>query len=151
MILSGTNSSPAEVSLGPTYLLMEQSLPFLPAHSMSKLRILNGATFDQSPSGWWAMNSSHDTSNSIWLREIGGGFLTSSLFLWCLCRKWYFPAGTSIQLQPTTLLSTINLKKKNFERTWLADLKKNQRIWLVDLKINKKHENWIKNKQSPKQ
>ena len=40
--------------------------PFLPAHSMSKLRILKGATSAQSSSGRWEIKSSHETSTSIW-------------------------------------------------------------------------------------
>ncbi len=45
------------------------NIPFLPAHSMSKLRILKGAMSDHSPSGSWEMKLFHATSTSIWQRE----------------------------------------------------------------------------------
>ena len=81
--------------------------PFLPAHSISKLSILNGAIFCHSSSGVWLIKSSYDTSNSIWHLEVG---VTASLEEAGLgFRNEYFPGGTSIQLQPTTSASIINL------------------------------------------
>ena len=44
----------------------ERTSPFLPAHSMSKLRTLSGAILCQSPSVGWLIKSAHPTSTSYW-------------------------------------------------------------------------------------
>lgn len=83
--------------------LVHNTWPFLPAHSISKLRILKGAIADHSPSGTWDIKSSQETSTSIWQRDLTGNLGSSFV------RMRYFPAGISIQLHPTTSVSTINL------------------------------------------
>ena len=70
---------------------------------MSKESILTGATLSHSPSGWWLTNLSQATSTSIW------HLLVKSLFSLC----FHTPAGSSIQLQPTTLLSAMNRISKS--------------------------------------
>ncbi len=47
----------------------ERSPPFLPAHSMSKLRTLSGAILCQSPSAGWLIKSVHPTSTSYWHKD----------------------------------------------------------------------------------
>jgi hypothetical protein len=76
--------------------------PFRPAHSMSKLRMRNGATFAHSPSGVWDTNCSHETSASIWHRD--------TWFVGGLSVHWL--AGSSTQLHPTSPVSTMNLQQK---------------------------------------
>lgn len=76
-------------------------IPRLPAHSISKLWIRNGATRAQSPSGACAIKASYATSISIW-----------HIVITCKVprpRCDHFPAGISIQLHPNTCVSTINL------------------------------------------
>ena len=84
-------------------------LPLLPAHSISKLRILNGATFDHSPSAACDIKSSQEMSTSSWHRDTIARLLDDEEEL-PACRLRYLPAGSSIQLQPTTLVSVMNLK-----------------------------------------
>ena len=96
---------------------LSRILPFLPAHSISKLRIRKGATRDHSPSGGWEISLSQATSTSSWHRDTMGrlelGF-----------RMVQVPGGSSIQLQPTICVSTINLKMKdNHCKRWVRSRK----------------------------
>ena len=47
------------------------NIPFLAAHSISKLRIRSGAIFCHSPSAGWLTIFSHEISSSIWHLVIG--------------------------------------------------------------------------------
>lgn len=47
----------------------ETCTPFLPAHSMSKLRTRSGAILCQSPSAGWLIRSVHPTSTSYWHKD----------------------------------------------------------------------------------
>ena len=88
-------------------------LPFLPAHSISKLRMRTGAIFSQSPSAGCETRSSHDMSNSTWHLERYSWLLEAEPALLPASgrgRRRYFPAGISTQLHPTISQSTMNLK-----------------------------------------
>ena len=114
-------------------------IPFRPAHSMSKLSILRGAIFCHSPSAGWLTKSSKEISTSIWHFVCGRSLLPEAppppmtvtpvfgqtpLVPFCRLCDWflseYFPAGSSIQLHPTTPVSTMNLTSKSMlaSNTW---------------------------------
>lgn len=118
---------------------MKKVKPFLPAHSMSKLRTRSGAILCQSPSAEWLMKSFHPISTSYWQKDTW-----STKGNYCTCKFWnthktrpmllgrswstlpghwesvtdrsfssrtlYFPLGSSTQQHPTTSVSTINLE-----------------------------------------
>lgn len=118
---------------------MNKVKPFLPAHSMSKLRTRSGAILCQSPSAEWLMKSVHPISTSYWQKDTW-----STKGIYCTFKFWnthkarpmllgriwptlsghwesvtdgsfssrtlYFPLGSSIQQHPTTSVSTINLE-----------------------------------------
>ncbi len=115
--------------------------PFLPAHSISKLRTLRGAILCHSPSAGWLTMWFHATSTSYWhsdtwerntvkTRLMSVAVTCSNLLIYCfyiftfpgyfesVCPSLlsslslYFPLGSSIQQQPTTSLSTMNLSSR---------------------------------------
>lgn len=110
--------------------------PFLPAHSISKLSMRNGAIFENSPSGVWLIKSVQLTA------IVKGKIISTKLNLWksnglynnsrLIFLAWgyrqsnsswqyerflpvflYFPQGTSIQLPPTILQSIMNRRAKS--------------------------------------
>jgi len=88
------------------------TLPLRPAHSMSKLRMRTGAIFNHSPSHGYETSSFHATSTSIWQCDLRHG----DMVLPADWRTLYFPAGSSTQLHPIMLQSTINLWKTMYNQ-----------------------------------
>ena len=131
---------------------IKQRIPLQPAHSISKLRILKGATSAHSPSGAWEITLFHATSTSIWHLQNDFFFRLIRIvtLFQQLCIKRYLvigwpvewgrkrqlPGGSSIQLQPTISALTMYLyiRKENIWFIYVSWplIKSN----LPDLKIN---------------
>ena len=130
------------------FFLCELRLPLRPAHSISKLNILNGATSAHSPSGAWEMRSFQAMSTSIWhlMASVTNSKQVNN-FKSIVCNRnrylettltseWgrirHLPAGNSIQLQPTMSESTMYLGQSSNQYSVPIDLNRS----IPDFKIN---------------